>query len=342
MRLARNQIIAIILKKKGAIAGFLKHGKKPTAMGIHQGTSDYKVRRFLEAYLEKAPIESLMPNSGQGMEESWLVHLKGGQKAIFKLENAHNEYGAHAIDRIMGFDITPVVAPRKIRMKNGVEQGVLIQWVKRGVPGDLSSFSHIDDVVSGVRVPIAPAGISPDIANAFHEMRAFDFILGNPDRHLGNFLITKARKQKLIPIDHGRSFGSNIGTTASFFAEQRISQNLYALSLDSRRKVLDGVENLLGWRRENLAKVTTAPFSIGAGDITAEQIDLVLSRAKFMERYIRAHALETPTPIPPGANEEALFQRFGPGVPRTSAMLGEGLPRKKIVVLSVGKKKRPL
>src|SRR3990170_3541631 len=126
-RLNRKQIIAIILKKKSLLSGLFQ-GKTP-AMGIHRVLSETKMRRFLSAYMKTSPVELVVTNPQRGMFPSWVVTLKGGQKAVFKSDFAAQEHLAHVVDRVMGFNKVPVVVPRTITVGEAeVRSGILMQW----------------------------------------------------------------------------------------------------------------------------------------------------------------------------------------------------------------------
>ena len=130
MRLSRKQIIAIILKKKRDLSLLLDF--RAPAMGIHRVSSAAKVHRFLRAYMKSAPVVSVGSNPAHGFFESWVVTLKGGQKALFKEKKAYGELLSYKVDRIMGFNRVPTVVTRNIQTSDGVDRfGILMQWSKR-------------------------------------------------------------------------------------------------------------------------------------------------------------------------------------------------------------------
>ena len=293
-RFSRKQIIAIILKKKGLLSGFFS-GPKTPEMGIHKVFGESKVNRFLRAYMSSAPIESKVYNPHHGVYPSWVVTLKGGQKAIFKADYAASEHMAYVVDRVMGFNRVLVVVPRTISINGVTQTGVLMQWSKSGRPAK-TLFTQ-----SNQRV------FSSSQAREFDEMPVFDYIIGNMDRHAGNYLF---KGSQIIPIDHGLSFQRSASTPALMFMNKKVSTNVYRLPLESRKSLLLQVDRLL--RSEKRLK----KMQYAGGDsptINEHRISEVMKRTRFLKRYIKSHKLDTDNPVTPRYTEERELSFLGRG-----------------------------
>jgi len=129
--------------------------------------------------------------SGNGMESAavWknVVGRKGGFWECWKCEIA-----AYQLDKYLGVNAVPPAVER--RFKN--EAGAIILWVDSWISGREKQAQKI-------AVP------SPKIGKWNERtalQRAFDNLIANEDRHLGNVLITE--DWRIILIDHTRAFRS--------------------------------------------------------------------------------------------------------------------------------------
>ena len=287
-RLSRKQIIAIILKKKGLLStAFSGRGKanplrsafSGSQVGIHQAISESRVHRFLRAYMKTAPVEKVVKNSHQGSTESWIVKLKGGQTALFKAgPSAFNEHLAYNVDRIMGFNRIPAVVTRSVKVPRvaAPKQGILMQWIKSSSTGSALPVDSRHEI---------------RMLQEFQEMRLFDYIIGNNDRHLGNVLVSKRRDRKLIPIDQAYSFSWGNLSTVGVVTENTVR----GLSLESKISFLPRLDRLI--RKEKYLKdisvqelpIWTAAYS-EPGAITATEsadaINVVMRRARILRQHI--------------------------------------------------------
>ena len=130
---------------------------------------------------------------GRGVTDSSFVELKDDGKGIFKTEGYENERGAYLIDRFLGFNLTP---PTAIRVLDG-EMGSMQEFIP-----DAATFYELVDSQPRVSVD----NINEKHKLDFMKMWIFDIIIGNNDRHDGNFLI---QGDILYAIDHGRSLQYN-------------------------------------------------------------------------------------------------------------------------------------
>ena len=279
MRLSRKQIIAIILKKKNAILGLLDMPRVP-GMGIHQVTSEAGIRRFLRAYLKTAPVDSIKHNPYSGADPSWIVKLKGGQTALFKPDRAWGEAVAAGVDQIMGFNRVPVVVTRTVNDR----PGVLMQWSKSS-PTWFKKHNTF-----------GPA-FAPETPEAFHEMRMFDYVIGNADRHGGNFLLPAHGKQSIVPIDQANSLSSGFGYYASaFFASpaQNFDRSLRALTTASRKRLVSKLDRVV--RSENKLKQiygsNSGMMPVAPHPLADSLIEEMVVRAKYLKRRIVSEELD--------------------------------------------------
>jgi hypothetical protein len=139
---------------------------------------------------------------GGGMNSTTLVELDTGEQAVFKVENvdagvirtniepgydAEREAGAWEVAKIVGMD--DLVVPTVIREIDG-ENGSLSLFVDGLVAKDARLTEQYD----------GPEGLA--------RAAMFDFVIGNEDRHKGNWLVTTedSGETRLRLIDHGLSF----------------------------------------------------------------------------------------------------------------------------------------
>lgn len=118
---------------------------------------------------------------GGGMNKTFLITLKSGQKGVWKphvetdLSNYRTEVLAYEIDRKLGLKLVPPTVERTINGKKGSLQ----LFVKNKKDNDGVKESELD------------------------KQMFFDYLIDNSDRHSGNFL--QSNSDKLISIDNGLS-----------------------------------------------------------------------------------------------------------------------------------------
>lgn len=133
-----------------------------------------------------------MEHLGGGINETVLATLEGGIKAVFKTSDmrldAEREVGAWQVAKLVGLE--DIVPPSVVRSIGG-EKGVMMKFWD----GKLAkSFKDDKEAYDG----------DQDL----HRAAMFDYVIGNTDRHMGNWLVGNG---KLQLIDHGFSFGPYSG-----------------------------------------------------------------------------------------------------------------------------------
>lgn len=148
----------------------------------------------IETKLSTAPITS-QNNLGGGVNKTYKVRLASGDWAVFKTREKadwagtpETEVAAWRVGKLAG--LQDLMAPCVLRRHNG-ETGCLMKW------WDGTLASKAGDPWDGAE----------DLARA----AAFDYVIGNPDRHDKNWMISKEGKLQLI--DNGYSF-KDVGIAA--------------------------------------------------------------------------------------------------------------------------------
>ncbi len=145
-----------------------------------------RLRRILLASPEEATPLSV---DSQGVSYTFRLTNGSGVEAIFKVDGsdifcpqcgASREVAVYNVDRLLGVDLTPMTVPQQI--VNGGET----------VPG--SAMYYIRDATR----PAEHGERKPDL------LRFFDAVIGNSDRHGGNWLATPGGH--VVAIDHNRAF----------------------------------------------------------------------------------------------------------------------------------------
>ena len=145
----------------------------------------------LEKKLSSSPIVA-SKRLGGGINDTRVITLSGGIPAVFKVDRREgrestNELGAWKVAQIVGMtDLVPPVAIRDIANQQGtIEHGSVMAFVGGEVAGRYDSKQQFDG--------------EKDLARS----AAFDYVIGNEDRHTSNWLV---EGDKLHLIDHGLAF----------------------------------------------------------------------------------------------------------------------------------------
>lgn len=181
----------------------------------------------IEVILRLGHVES-MEEIGSGITNPYRVVLKhetGTVRGVFKpldprthgeKESWAAEIAAYRLSRALGLDMVPPTVERRI----GRRLGSLQLWVE-----DVEPYKDIMENGSAAesRWPLQVA-----------RMRFFDFLIDNPDRNAGNFLIDLERGQ-LYLIDHSRAMnfggrGRNREAPAPYFLDRYLADRLIDLS----------------------------------------------------------------------------------------------------------------
>lgn len=153
--------------------------------------------RDIEEFLSVSPVIS-SKRLGGGVNETKVITFENGSKANFKIDNGsthgrmvqsgkdnEREVAAWRIAKLVGMD--DMVPPSIIRTIDG-RKGALLQWQSGSVASDYSGDKY-DGLEDRKRAA------------------AFDFVIGNTDRHSNNWVMSPEGKIKLI--DNGLAFTSS-------------------------------------------------------------------------------------------------------------------------------------
>ncbi|MEJ2504441.1 MAG: hypothetical protein P8177_14210 [Gemmatimonadota bacterium] len=142
----------------------------------------------LDSILRSAPREARPVGiDSQGVSYTWRLDYGGGVEAIFKVEGsdifcrscgAHREVGAYRVDRLLGFDLTPMTVHARV-----------VASPRDTLVGSAMYFIH--------------GASAPDVAGTekHDALRLFDAVIGNSDRHKSNWLVIAPRS---VPEPAGR------------------------------------------------------------------------------------------------------------------------------------------
>ena len=174
----------------------------------------------LERDNRESPQREAKYNCGKGISEAYKVYLETGQKGNFKPSRgevgtpsdpvrtgippglqAERELGAWEVAKLVGMD--DMVAPVQIRTAD-VPGGRNARRSFEAANGTKGSFAVWQE--GEVAVDIARDSKKYDGDEDQRRSAMFDYIIGNQDRHHGNWVISGSGKLKLI--DHGLAFGA--------------------------------------------------------------------------------------------------------------------------------------
>jgi hypothetical protein len=182
---------------------------------------------------------------GGGIRESYKVHFKDGQQAIYKpgfdrdgkpvtpvgvrrslgnIREAPREVAAYKISNAAGFDIVPPVEIVKYPDPNGkVREGHAMGFIDGQIAGKLRHGQLSKDGRDG----------HPDL----HRIAALDMVIGSTDRHPGNFM--KGNDGRYYAIDSGLTIP--LGEHANRWAEMHDNPST-PLQLVRGQKIPDEVK----------------------------------------------------------------------------------------------------
>jgi hypothetical protein len=122
---------------------------------------------------------------GGGITETFVMDVDGVKGVFKKMSNrAKQEATAYQIDKALGFGVVPPVVMRKVNVGKGEEQGSIMHFVEGMTAAKHSGKFKYDDMA---------------------KITAFDFIIGNQDRHPANVIVDKGGKS--WAIDNAFAFG---------------------------------------------------------------------------------------------------------------------------------------
>lgn len=144
---------------------------------------------------------------GRGASRPYYVKFEDGTEGIWKRNtgwpsNGNAEIAAYKVDQELGTDFVAVTVPRSLN----------------GTPGTVQ-----------VRI----TGLKTQTLEDFpDELRFFDYLLGNRDRHSDNYLQTV--KGKLVPVDQGLAFSTEEQNMNGLFVFRNHTESLKN-TMDSRK-----------------------------------------------------------------------------------------------------------
>ncbi len=175
-----------------------------TVPAAAQFTEEQLARREkIEEFLANAEIvESEQMDKSEGVTRPWNMRLRGAgleAQAIWKNPSGRMggfwecwkcEIAAYRMDKYLGVNMVPPVVERRFQGAAGAIVFFVEHWI--------SGREKLDQNIS------VPGRHLANWNRMTYLQRAFDNLIGNEDRHLGNILITE--DWRLCLIDHSRSF----------------------------------------------------------------------------------------------------------------------------------------
>jgi len=221
-------------------------------------------RDYWEEYLSTARIvSSRQMGEKRGITQPHVLFLeKDGltRKAIWKpIEGLHKgfsenwrwEIAAYRLDKYLGLNMIPPTVERVHLEKRGSIQ----LWIKAKTGLKERNGKNY----------ALPQKETSDWNRSMFLQRAFDNLIANEDRHLGNYLVTK--DGRILLIDHSRSFR----TSKEFTSDLTFSENHWDGNLMMRQLPISFIEKITNLDIELLK-------NIAGRYLTDEEINAVLLR----------------------------------------------------------------
>lgn len=176
------------------VPGLVKRGKLQEAAWEARERGDTArgdaILARLDSLLRKPP-QSAVPVSVDSQGVSYTLRLRHGDSvaSIFKVDGSDifcpacgsaREVAAYRVDRLLGIDLTPMTVPQQVVQNGDTVHGSAMYFIR------------------GARTPSEADRTKPD------RLRLFDAIIGNTDRHGGNWLVSP--EGRAVAIDHNRAF----------------------------------------------------------------------------------------------------------------------------------------
>jgi len=162
-------------------------------------------RPAYEEFLATAEIvDSEQMGEDEGVTRPWKLELRGNgmeSKAVWKNVEGRKggfwecwkcEIAAYQMDKYLGLNAVPVAVERKFK-----GNGAMVLWIDHWISGRQKQADKIS----------VPGTFIGNWNRMTYLQRAFDNLIGNEDRHLGNILATE--DWRVILIDHTRAFRSS-------------------------------------------------------------------------------------------------------------------------------------
>ena len=193
-------------------------------------------REKMEAFLLNAEIvDSRQMGQDEGVTLPWKLMLRSPElenNALWKnpagrmggyWECWKCEIAAYRMDKYLGLNMVPPGVERRFKNNNGA----IILWIDHWISGR----EKLDDKIAVPGLHLA------NWNRMTYLQRAFDNLIANEDRHLGNLLITE--DWRLILIDHTRAFRSTKKSTKKLLFDAEKPMKRLPKSFVEKIKALD-------------------------------------------------------------------------------------------------------
>lgn len=204
-----------------------------------------------------------MPSAKAGITESFIVEWPDGTKAIYKpgerrpgellggAVNMHSEVVTSQLASAFGYDAVPRTEYVTLTAEGRTRQGSAQLWIE----GSRTGRKYTEDVGDRDAWP-------QDARMQMAEMELFDGVIGNTDRHGGNWLVDDTGK--LWAIDHGLAFrappsGSRYTRIAARYAPTGAAETDYQAQADYRARLVQTLERWEAVDPESLSFVADTP-----------------------------------------------------------------------------------
>jgi hypothetical protein len=178
-------------------------------------------------------------------------------------ENWRWEVAAYLLDKELGLNMVPPTVERKYEG----QRGSLQLWVE-------SEWSLKKKIQKNIPTPVDK---SDDWLRAAWLQQAFDNLIANEDRHMGNVLVTK--DFRAILIDHSRTFRTSTRFTNRLIYSQEDSDESTMVMRELPRSFV-----------EKLSSLNSGALHQAAGDyLTDKEIECVLKRRVLLLDWIDMH-----------------------------------------------------
>ncbi|MGB2905493.1 MAG: hypothetical protein WBB73_00220 [Candidatus Aminicenantaceae bacterium] len=179
-------------------------------------------------------------------------------------ENWRWEIAAYRLDKELGLNMVPPTVERKLKG----QRGSLQLWVE-------SEWSLKKKIQKNIPTPIDK---TEAWLRAAWLQQAFDNLIANEDRHMGNVLVTK--DHRAILIDHSRTFRTSDQFTNQLLYGQKDRENSSMIMQELPRAFV-----------ENLRSLNSVTLHEVAGKYLSDmEIDSVLKRRELLLDWIDTHA----------------------------------------------------
>lgn len=233
-------------------------------------------------------------------DSSYIVNLRGGQKAIFKSisTGGRREVIAYKVSQILGFPEVPPTALRTLSIEGKQITGSLQHWAQ-GESGKLEFGDAIR--LAKKQKPHSTGELAEPVKAQGREIAVFDYLIANWDRTQGNIL-WDARRNRILAIDHGsafdtdeieraRAFGGYTrsplkvkATSKDHFYWHRLKNVLEGMPGSQKKKVSGRLDRFLAQEGKMLDEGNKIP---GTGEKYAMDLEAMFDRARYLREKIR-------------------------------------------------------